>query len=125
MKDREEKLVSQARAAHEESIDRLDAATRSRLTQARHAALAELERPSFRPGAWLPAGALAAAAVLAIALWTRPSGVDSVPSPGLVAGVAAEDDLELLAGSDDLDMLTEDVEFYAWAASVTDDNGIG
>ena len=56
------------------STEAIDGRLRSRLTTARFAALAELEKraaePRFRvPGGWLPAGALAAAAVLAIAVW--------------------------------------------------------
>ena len=49
------------------SADAVDGRIRSRLNQARHAALAELAagarpRPFRIPGRWLPAGALAAAA---------------------------------------------------------------
>ena len=50
----------------EESAGRLDGRTRSRLTQARHAALAQLAQPArhwWR--AYVPAGAAAAVAVLA------------------------------------------------------------
>jgi len=124
MKDPDEDLVSRARAAFEDSIERLDGTTRSRLTQARHVALGELGRPGVRLGAWLPAGALAAAAVLAVGLWTRPATLEHESPPSLVAGTTVVEDLELLAGGDDLDMLAEDVEFYAWAASVMNDNGI-
>src|SRR3954468_16236721 len=99
----------------EESVARLDGRTRSRLTQARHAALAQLAQPArhwWR--AYLPAGAAAAVAVLAGVVWSpRPPGTSSVP---LAANPV--DDLELLADADAQDFLDdgEDLEFYEWAA---------
>lgn len=105
-------LESRARELFDESVEHIDGPTRSRLTQARYAALAELDRRRFRVGAWLPVGALAAAAVLAVALWSGPgAGLRSSP-----VFAAAPADLELLTVGEDLDMLGEDAEFYAWAA---------
>ena len=47
----------------QESVSRLDGRTRSRLTQARHAALAQLEKPArLRWRSYVPAGAAAAPA---------------------------------------------------------------
>ena len=112
-----EYIEMRARELFDESVESLDGPTRSRLTRARHAALAELSRRRFLAGAWLPAGALAAAAVVAVALWTGPgSGVH--PAPVFAAAPA---DIDLLTVSDDLDMLGEDAEFYAWATG----NGSG
>ena len=111
-----------ARQLFDDSVEQIDGPTRSRLTQARHAALAELDRPRARLGAWLPAGALAAAAVLAVALWTGPGPGVQPPS---VLAAAPVDDFEILATGEDLDMLGEDAEFYAWAASAEAGNGIG
>jgi hypothetical protein len=107
-----EYMESRARQLFDESVERLDGPTRSRLTQARYAALAELGRRRLPAGAWLPAGALAAAAVLAVALWSGP-GAGVGPAPVFAAAPA---DIELLTVADDLDMLGEDAEFYAWAA---------
>lgn len=124
MKNAMDDIEERARAVFDESLERIDGATRSRLTQARHAALAELERPRARLASWLPAAALAGAAVLAVVLWLQP-GRPGQPSAPVLAGSAVED-LELLTAGDDLDMLEEDVEFYAWAAStVAAGNGIG
>jgi hypothetical protein len=100
----------------EESTARLDGRTRSRLTQARHAALAAGAKPGSLFGrGWLrsyaPAGA-AAVAVLAVVMWVqRP--VDSV-----VPGSGAVDDMELLADGDAPDFVddADDPEFYEWAA---------
>jgi negative regulator of sigma E activity len=97
----------------EESVARLDGRTRSRLTQARHAALAQLEQPArhwWR--SYVPAGAAAAVAVLAVVMWSGPLEKQTV------AGASAVEDLELLADADAPDFVDddEDPEFYEWAA---------
>ena len=94
----------------DESAGRLDGRTRSRLTQARHAALAQLEQPArhwWR--SYVPAGAAAAVAVLAVVLWEGPT------KPPLASSA---DDMELLADADAPDFVdeVEDLEFYEWAA---------
>lgn len=120
----DESFEARTRALFEESVDGLDGPTRSRLNQARQAALAELRQPSpWRPGVWVPAGAMAAAALLAVALWVGRTDIGSGQSPQVAAAPAALDDLELVAGTDDLDMLAEEPEFYAWAAAASDDMG--
>jgi anti-sigma-K factor RskA len=95
----------------EESAARLDGRTRSRLTQARHAALAQADRPARQWWrSYVPAGAAAAAAVLAVTLFTG--------RPGQVPGPLAIDDTEILADVEAPDFTedTDDVEFYEWAA---------
>ena len=97
----------------QESADNLDAASRSRLNQARQAALAELDGSTRSYGArwWLPAGAMALAAVLAVNIWLG-RGVDVMP--GSAAPMTADiADFELLLDEDNLEML-EDLEFFAW-----------
>ena len=123
MSDGTDEIEKRARAAFDASVDGIDAATRARLNQARQAALAELDRPRVWSGSWLPVAALAGAAVLAVALWLQP-GLPETPAVTVLAG-SEVDDLELLTTGDDLDMLAEDVEFYAWAAGALDGNGIG
>ncbi len=117
-----DEIETRARELFDDSVERIDGATRSRLTQARHAALAELDRPRLGRGSWVPAGVLAAAAVLAVTLWTG-TAPDEQLLPALA--VAPADDFEMLANGEDLDMLGEDVEFYAWAASADAGNAIG
>ena len=85
----------------------------SRLTQARHAALAQLAQPArhwWR--SYVPAGAAAAVAVLAVVMWSgrRPERRRRGASP--------VEDLELLADADAPDFVDdgEDLEFYEWAA---------
>ena len=94
----------------DESAGRLDGRTRSRLTQARHAALAQLDQPArhwWR--SYVPAGAAAAVAVLAVVMWSP--GTDRQQAGPVV-------DIELLADADAPDFVDdgEDLEFYEWAA---------
>lgn len=98
-----------------ESVERLDGRTRSRLTQARHAALARLENPP-KP-IWLrtfvPVGATAAVAAIAVILWAaRP------PADAVIAETGPAYDMELLADSEAPDFLADadELEFYEWAA---------
>jgi hypothetical protein len=88
----------------------LDAATRSRLTRARHRALEELQ-PSKVRWRWslVPAGGMAVAAALAVLLFVQPR------PPGEAGFQAAQiGDLEILFSEEDLQMLDEDIEFYGW-----------
>jgi hypothetical protein len=102
-----------------DSADELDAQTRSRLNQARQAALQEI-RPRR---AWLGAPALAglataAVAIIAVSLWQPAS---QAPQPLVPAGIESAD-LELLMAEESLDML-EDLEFYTWLATAELDGG--
>jgi len=111
-------LERRAKRAFDESVGAIDAATPSKLTQARHRALQELE-PKRRSSWWLvpaiksplaPAGALAAVALAALLLVWRndlPPGTTGVAAPPVA-------DLDILLGDEDLEMLDEDLEFYAW-----------
>ena len=106
----------------DESVAGLDAATRSRLTQARYRALEE--RKSTRSRRWgftlVPAGTLAATALLA---WFM------LPQGPVDLQVTSVDDLEILLAEEDLEMLGEDLEFYGWLEEQPEfanaDDGIG
>ena len=119
-----------ARAVLDESVEHLDAHVRSRLTQARHAALAVAaeRRGSWWTASWLPAGALAAAAVLGVALWMGQPAVQRTPLPStsVALAAAAVEDVEIFATNDAIELFAEDPEFYEWAGSGglgTDDIG--
>jgi crotonobetainyl-CoA:carnitine CoA-transferase CaiB-like acyl-CoA transferase len=118
MNDRMREIERRSRAAFGASVESGDAATRARLARARARALEELHRRRLGgSAAWIPAGAAAAALVAAL-LWQREeSGV-----PLQVA--VAFDDLEIVAGGEDFDLLREDADFVAWAAAEAAD-GIG
>jgi hypothetical protein len=102
-----------------ESADGLPGALRSRLTQARFAALeAHRSGALVRSRAWIGAGAGAAAAAVLVALLVFVPHPGSVPVTA-VAG-AAVDDLALLAESDAVPLNEDqdvDYDFYEWAAN--------
>ena len=112
--DGDQEFARRARAVFAASAQRLDAGQLARLAEARRVALAEHGERRFRvPGVWLPVGALAAAAVLAVAVFmTNP-----MQHAGLVADANPVEDAELLTSNDALDMYAEDPEFYEWAGS--------
>ncbi len=111
-----------ASAVLEASVSRTDARTRSRLNQARHAALAAA--PERRPRGWrsftlMPAaGAVAAALLVAVVLWHRePAG----ELPLDVGRTAAVEDMDLLADAEALDLIEGwDGSFYEWAVAQSD-----
>jgi anti-sigma-K factor RskA len=110
-----------ARTLLEESVLRIDARTRSRLNQARHAALEAALAPRrawWRSFTLMPAaGAAAAALLVAVTLWHRqPAG--ELP---LDTQRAAVEDMDLLTDSEGLDLMEGgDGSFYEWAAAQTD-----
>ena len=117
-------LERRSRQLLDASADSLDGYTRSRLNRARQAALdefrAQRDTRRFRvPGAWLPVGVLAAAAVLTVAVWVQqPTGV-------LVAELNPVEDAELLASREGPELYAEDADFYEWAGSVAADGMSG
>jgi len=120
MNDEMRELERRSRAAFDESVESLDAETRSRLARARARALAELrERRAPGPAVWVPVGA-AAAALVAAMLWQREES--TAPPPD--AAFAALEDLDMMAGGEDFEMFHEDEGFYAWAEEQMSD-GVG
>lgn len=109
MSDERTPFEDKTQSVLRDSAEHLDGHTRSRLTQARHAALAEIERHRSQRVRWLlPAGA-AAAAVLAVFLLQGRIAV----APVTTEPVAAVEDIELMTAEDSLEMY-ENLEFYAW-----------
>ena len=109
-----------AQALFHDSVEGMDFALRSRLTQARKAAIeaASASRPAWflRIGVLAPAG-VTGAAILGVFLWLgSPMGQRALT---VADGQANFEDLELVAsdeGSGDaIDMLQDDIEFYDWA----------
>jgi len=126
--DRDSQFEQNAQALLGESVSRTSGHVRSRLNQARHAALAEIEtaRPrSFwrMPAVMGPAGGVAAAAVVAVLLMYRGGEHGLAASVG---GQAGYEDIELLSDKDGLDLLENyDGSFYEWAATQDEDGDGG
>lgn len=102
-------LEQRSKALFDASVTHLEAGIRSRLTQARHAAVDTLKQPEpFALRKWVPvAGAAAIALAVTVVLFTgvalqRPSEV-----------TLAADDLALLLEDDNLDLI-EEIDFYTW-----------
>jgi negative regulator of sigma E activity len=109
-----------ARAVLEHSVARIDGRTRSRLNQARQAALAaaSARRPAWwRSFALMPAaGAVAAAVLVSVMLWHR----QPVKEPSTLEAQRVED-LDMLADKDGLDLMEGgDGSFYEWAVAQSD-----
>jgi hypothetical protein len=115
-----ETFEARSRALFQDSVDGLDMRIRSRLTQARSAALeaaSESRRPwLFGWKMWAPAAGVTAAAILGLGLW--------IGSPiGHQAATLAEsniEDLDLVASTDEgsadaMEMLQDDIDFYDFA----------
>ena len=107
MKKTDEQFRKTAKAAFDESVDALDAATLSKLNRSRQRALAELERPGWRFSTWAPATGVAAAVLIAVMIAQSPVTLEDAQLPAAVA------DMEILLGEDSIEML-EELEFYSW-----------
>ena len=115
-------LEERSRNLFLESVEGLDMRTRSRLNQARQAAVAATADGArgwrlLRVPVLGSAGGVAAAAALGVALWFGgPLHHTAHPVPA----ESAFEDLDLVASSDEgtgdaMDMLQDDVDFYNWA----------
>jgi hypothetical protein len=105
------------------SVRRIDARLRSRLNQARQAALEEASRP--RRSLWqsfnlMPAlGAVTAALLVALVIGYRAPVVEPTPSGPTV------EDMDLLADGDGLQLVQSDGSFYEWAVEQADGEAAG
>jgi hypothetical protein len=108
-KRRDEDLVRQAKAMFDDSVDKLDAGTLSRLNRGRQAALEELDRTRLTGQwtRWVPATGIVAVAAVAVVVWQGDTVDVTLPANGSVS------EFELLLGEDSLEMI-EELEFYRW-----------
>jgi hypothetical protein len=119
-----------SRQVLEESVLRIDGRVRSRLNQARQAAV-EAASTRRRPLFWrfattVPTAAAAAAAVVVVVFMLhRAPGIDSSPLAS-IEGQRPVPDLDLLADGEGLDLVQDgdgSGSFYEWAADQSEANG--
>jgi hypothetical protein len=120
-------LEVRSRVVLEEGLSRIDAHTRSRLNQARQAAVLAAGRPSWLRrlvGAWsrqalMPAtGAAAAAVLVAVFMW---SGGHQLTASVTDNPASAFDVLDLVTDDDAMNLMEDnDSSFYEWAAAQGD-----
>ena len=125
-------LEVRSRLVLEEGLSRIDARTRSRLNQARQAAVAEaakgsalawLRRAAFTRQALMPAGAAAAAALLVVFML---SGGHHLTQSVADTPANALDVLDLVTDDDAMNLMEDnDSSFYEWAAAQGDNPGQG
>ncbi len=117
MTDKERQFLENARQVLDDSVRDLDAATMSKLAQARNAALdarLQKQRRRRRMFVWgAPAVGLAAAVLVGVMVFRG-------PQPSAEAYVA---DLDILSGEESLEFY-EEIEFYEWLAQGVDDEEI-
>ena len=121
MSTNEEPMSAFERRAREvllESVTRIDARTRSRLNQARHAAL---ERAQPRRGTWLKLGFMPATGAVAVAVLVALVMIHQAPRPQGEGAQPNVEVLDLLADEDGLNLMEdEDHGFYEWAVAEGD-----
>jgi len=100
-------FATRAKVRFDESVDGLDGDTRSRLNRGRQKALAEVTTGGLRWMQWAPAGGLAAAAVVAVVIFTGNPQFAELAAPEVAT------DMEILLTEDSLEMI-ENLEFYSW-----------
>jgi hypothetical protein len=124
----------QLQALLETSVQGVGGHARSRLNQARHAALAEAARGGrwfslVRAATWIRlrllwmpvAGAMAAAVLVAFVLWPNaPQGY-----PAVDTNHTTVEDLDLIADREGMDLMQGggDGQFYEWAVAQADQGG--
>lgn len=109
VKDTDDPLLERIKESLDQQTDELDAATLSRLRQARARAVEEMDRKQqrFKPGAiWAGGFATAALAVTLVLVWP---GNNTLP-PEFAQEVA---DIELLSDDHSIEFY-EELDFYLW-----------
>jgi hypothetical protein len=112
--DRLEQTRRRAREVFDASVESLDAGTRARLSRARFEAVEAAGRAraiSWRT--WVPAAAVAATVIVAVAIWRMPGSAES-PVTAAASADAALDAVDLLADGEVLELVENDLAFYEW-----------
>jgi hypothetical protein len=108
-------VEERAKALFDESVGNLDGKTRSALTQARHAALAELEGRK-RQASWRIWGPLSGAAAAALVVAAMFGPIWTTTQQSKDGGAMPFEDFDIVADAENLELL-ENLDFYAWLDS--------
>jgi len=109
--ERPDQIEQRTRQLFDEGVASLDAHTLSRLNQARHKALDIARKDRVVMPRWLMrAGSVAAIALVAAVSFQY---MHASQHSELNASVNAMEDMEIIASSEELDLL-QDVDFYDW-----------
>ena len=115
MTDKERQFLEKTKQVLDDSVRDLDGSTRSKLAQARNAALDSRRKIRRRLITWgTPAAGLAAAALLGVLAFNGP-GV----SPSAVVNEDSVADLDILTSGESLEFY-KDIEFYEWLSEVAE-----
>lgn len=100
-------FAQKAKDLFDDSVEKLDGASLSRLNRGRHVALEELGARPLRArwSTWVPVGGIAAAAVVSVMVMQTPETV--------IAPQTAVTDFELLLDGEEFELI-ENLEFYNW-----------
>jgi hypothetical protein len=106
----------------QQSAEQLDGTTRSRLTQARHAALDAIKQRQRKGmgGYWLLPATGVAAAVVAVLFVQQPAPEQVAITTPTSSPLAVIDAMDIVTAEDSLEFY-RDVDFYAWLDSVIDE----
>ncbi|OEU71354.1 MAG: hypothetical protein BA864_12145 [Desulfuromonadales bacterium C00003093] len=110
MSQKDAKLIENIRQVLDQSVEKLDSVTASRLTQARSQALESRQKKRFPLLYW---GSLPAAGLLLLVLLFSWPGTTIPP-----VAVPEINELSILTSADPLDFYQEDIEFYEWLSEV-------
>ena len=101
-KDKDQAFLDAIKSELDQSVYNIDAATVSRITQARYQAI-EKKSKNIQFAVWLPAGAIASACV-ALVIYTLATTSTQIEQESIL------DEVELISELD----LFENLEFYEW-----------
>ena len=106
------KFIERSKELFDDSVEKLDAATLSRLNRGRHAALEQLNvrRHTALWSRWIPATGVVAAALVTVIVMRGPDAIDIAVEP------VTASDFEMLLEDESLEMF-EELEFYSWLES--------
>lgn len=105
--DKDRELLNAIKHELDNSIERVDAQTRSRLTQIRHQALQRKKKSNLIDSPFVPVSVFATAClVVAVALYI-PDNSDMQNPDDIVS------DLDLISSTENLEFF-EELEFYEW-----------